>query len=226
MKAEMLDKLRSPFYVSLLVSFILWNWRAVVIMVSPYADVDLAERFRWIEAYYPTFPWIRTILMPILSASVAVAGLPWFINRLEDFRHAAYVQRQNNKKERDAKLLNVQRQISELNGIIQEVRNQNNILKNEKEQLQLKLDDDASLSKGLMRSYLATASIAVTSDRQVHTLVRELVLSIGNVPLGSEMGTKLMTYGIVEQNEQQGYNLTPQGHELVRYIKEHVPVPG
>ncbi len=224
LKDELRTRLRSPFYSSLLIAFVLWNWRAVLVMLYPSAENSLGDRFLWVEALYPENAWIRTIVLPVVSACIAVAGIPWAINWLDDLRYGAFVKRRNNRKHRDTKLHEVQLEISKLHGEISAMRNAMSDLNTKNESLNRLLNEERQRMEKLLPSYIASATNAITQQKDILHGVKTLNENFSNLNMVPSLASTLVNYGIIEQGGQNRYKLTEHGQKVVQYIKEHVQV--
>ncbi len=101
-------RVRNPFYGTLALMFLLWNWKAVLVLIYPMEHLDLFDRLKWLtENEYTTdwIKWSRIYLYPIVSALAALTLFPWLLNSLDKVYYKLLVQRRNFRVNADKALL-------------------------------------------------------------------------------------------------------------------------
>lgn len=112
------ERLKSPFYGSWAIAFAVINWRAAYILLFPSSDMGFLDRLNWVDGnLYPSFwhdHFPKLILLPLIVACVAVAGVPWLINVLDSASASAEVARQNKRIRIGGKLHSTLKEIDDL----------------------------------------------------------------------------------------------------------------
>jgi hypothetical protein len=101
-------RVRNPFYGTLAVMFLLWNWKAALVLFYPMEHLDLFDRFQWLRENEYTTDWIKTTriyVYPIISALAALTLFPWLLNLLDKVYYKLLVQRRNFRVNADKALL-------------------------------------------------------------------------------------------------------------------------
>jgi hypothetical protein len=72
---SLMERLRHPLVVAFVISWVLWNWRFVVVMAS---DNSYSTKFSYVDEHYSAddLPWLRLVFGPVLSAVAYVIVAP------------------------------------------------------------------------------------------------------------------------------------------------------
>lgn len=225
-KDELKYRLRSPFYASFLIAFVVCNWRAVLVMLYPATDLSLGERFVWVEQLYPDSQWVRLVLLPLVSACVAVAFIPWGVNYLDDLRYWALVKRKNNRMQRDEKLLKVQATIAELTGGMNEVRRLLTEANDKVIQKDAEINSLIRMRDDLHHWYKSALLKALGHDKDLMKKFRSLTDTGNALEIGKPPAVTLVSLGLVVQRKDGRQDLTEIGIEVRDYIRQHIVIPG
>lgn len=101
-------RIRNPFYGTLAGMFLLWNWKAVLVLFYPMKDYDLFQRLQWLSENEYTTLWTevtRIYLFPIVSSIAALTLFPWLLNLLDKVYYKLQVKRRNFRVDADNALL-------------------------------------------------------------------------------------------------------------------------
>lgn len=86
------ERLRDPFYFSLIISFAAVNWEAIYFLLWPSGGLDAEGRMNWIAGnlYSWWWPWLyKLFLIPLGFACLYVGVFPNWINKLKARRYRA-----------------------------------------------------------------------------------------------------------------------------------------
>ena len=93
-------RIRNPFYGTLIVMFLLWNWKAVLVLFYPMEHLDLFGRMQWLGENEYTTGWDKALqiyIYPILSALAALTLFPWILNLLDKVYYSLLIERRNSR---------------------------------------------------------------------------------------------------------------------------------
>ena len=115
-------RIRNPFYGTLIVMFLLWNWKAVLVLFYPMEHLDLFGRMQWLGENEYTTGWDKALqiyIYPILSALAALTLFPWILNLLDKVYYSLLIERRNSRVNADGSILLTSYDKSELIKTIQ-----------------------------------------------------------------------------------------------------------
>lgn len=101
-KSAGIERLKNPFYFSLIVAFAVTNWKAIYILLWPSGSLDAEDRINAIQQLYePWFLWylIKVIVLPIGFACLYVAVFPKYLMMLDRARRRLQVDDENQRAE-------------------------------------------------------------------------------------------------------------------------------
>lgn len=228
LKDALKDRLKSPFYFSWLIGFILINWRAIYIALFPSNDLGFLDRLNWIDANLYGEWWQHALKLyagPLTVACLAVAVIPRFIFKLEEKRLDAIVDHKNQRTEIEGKL----KQTTQLIGELTIQKKETERLLNEELQAKRKAEQDYEgikrnytdiLTKhnGLQEQYQQQMSEVILKNDQLRNLfihVRE-----GRMVTGNEWGVDMLlqTLHVIKHEKDMVYSLTDEGIAVGKFI--------
>jgi hypothetical protein len=225
LKEEIKYRLRSPFYSSLLVGFVIWNWKAILVMIYPMDDMELSDRFDWVSRIYEGDgePFIHAFALPVLTAVIAIGGVPWFVNLVDRIGYKAIVERRNLRMESDGKLRPTQK-------VMQALKDENHALQGtvnrqeaELTAAQLKVKEQEAAIETLRLGYIVGATGTLAHDKAALEILRKSSGPKLTLSHNSQHTHTLLALRAIEQvNGAHEFELTGIGKALRDYIIEHM----
>ncbi|MBL7955481.1 MAG: hypothetical protein JNJ91_10605 [Flavobacteriales bacterium] len=228
LKDALKERLKSPFYFSWLIGFVLLNWRAIYIALFPGSDLGFLDRLNWIDANLYGEWWqhlVKIYVGPLTVACLAVAVIPKYIFKLEEKRLDAVVEHKNQRTEIEGKLKVTTSLIGQLT--IDKDRLMRAL--DEEVQLRRKAEQDLegvkrnfvdSLDKlnGLQEQYQQQMAEVILKNDQLRNLFNHI--RRGGTVTGSEWGVDMLlqTLHVIKQEKDMVYSLTEEGMAVSKFI--------
>ncbi len=215
-KKAFLERWNVPFYRALMISFVLWNWEALVILIYPQSDWGILLRLKWIfdNLYNDWWEHLYYSLGPIATAALAVAVIPRWTNWLDKYSYEAFVINKNQRERIDERLINKQLEVARLSGMLtSEVQRRTDL------ESQL-----AKVTKSFTDTFDALRAARDESDRYLDMIVRYdndilgvlLDLKEG-VDIEDHNGKEMaINLGLIQKMSFDNYAMTPSGSEVLK----------
>jgi hypothetical protein len=133
------ERLRSPFFSAVVISWILINWRAILFLC--FDGRPILNRIEYIETKYFTF-W-HSAGLPVIAAFVYVAISPWAVLLLGWYRGKSEIRINIRKMAELKRLANEQREIDDPGGVARQLKQLNEDVARQKEFLTNALKSEA-----------------------------------------------------------------------------------
>lgn len=226
LKDEIKYRLRSPFYSSLLVGFVIWNWRAILVMIYPMDEMDLAGRFNWVARIYGEDgqAFLHAVAYPVLTAVGAIGAVPWFVNLVDLVGYKAIVARRNLRMESDGKLRPTQKAMQALKDENHNLQGTVNKQEAELTAARLKVQEQEATIGTLRLGYLAGASGTLERDKTALEILRKFSEPKLALSHSSQHTHTLLALRAIEQVKgAHEFELTEVGKALREYVIKHMP---
>lgn len=226
LKDEIKYRLRSPFYSSLLVGFVIWNWKAILIIIYPMDEMDLAGRFDWVARIYEQdgHAVLYAAGLPLLTAVAAIGAVPWFVNLVDLVGYKAIVARRNLRMESDGKLRPTQKAMQSLKDENHNLQGTVNKQEAELAEVRLKLKEQEATIGTLRLGYLAGATGTLDRDKTALEILKKFSEPKLGLSHSSQHTHTLLALRAIEQVKgAHEFELTEVGKALREYIIKHMP---
>lgn len=119
------SRMKQPFYLSLVIAFLGWNWQNILLLLYPNGDMTLLARIIYVKQSYFIQPWHgfwQYAGWPFLAALIAATVTPWLIALLNNELDRAAVWRQNRRDLAHDKLRPNQKTIADFRAIVDDAK--------------------------------------------------------------------------------------------------------
>lgn len=205
-KEEMERRMRNSFYVSLVIAFIGYNWRAVLYLCYLEEKWDVRDRVKWLQdyVYKDSGYFLPLVGFPILSALAVTVLVPLVTDLLEDV--TVWSKMWQNNRHRD-----IERRKREVAKQMLDLKNSNKELEEE-------------LTKERLAFLKAMTIIIRYAPQQKMNL--EAIMKKKPVHIGSDGGV-LFELGIAEDKEGKSvYIQTHRGDGITHWLAQQGIING
>jgi hypothetical protein len=216
------ERLKSPFYASWLIAFVVWNWRAIYYLLFPDSDIGLEWRLYEIDnTVYPNFwedHFTKLIVYPFVSACVAVAVVPWLLVILDGPRYRASIRMDFQRKKDDEKRIEQKLEIARLKQVIKENEGAWQSI-NESLQGTTKNYTDSLEARNTLQvdSRKKLALLLKHADKVKHEFI-EIATGRGRRPTKDEVVLLDEELGLIFMDQGGVYRLTEEGTAVMKMM--------